>query len=147
MKNFLNNIIREGLVPYMETISEINLFSLDKIALKFKNYGDGFLYYRELRYSIYDNTICEYNIDFYGKPKTKYSCNVSDLGKVTISNELFMHEFIRVLKYENIDFDVIKIKDKDYFILQTESKVNIYFDLEEGKLYRIGKLIYDYFDR
>lgn len=141
MQNFIKNIIREGLVPYLENIIDIESYSRDKVALKFIEYGDGFLYYKEVRYSLSSDYISEYNIDFFKKPKVKYYCNIDSLGKVVISKDVFLHEFIRMLKYENINFKGINSLDRDYYILQTDLKVNIYFDLEEGKLFRIGKLI------
>ena len=47
---------------------------------------------------------------------------------------------LQILNYANIDFQEYKIRDKDYYIFQSVSGVNIYFDLEDGVLYRIGKM-------
>lgn len=138
--NFFDNIIVNGLCPYIDIKLDNEGFNLESINIKFSNYESGFRHYKGIRYLFRNNYIIEYNIDFFKMPKLKYLVINSELGNLNISKDTFIHEFIRLLKYSNVSYNEIKTIHEDFFIIQTFSKVNIYFDLELGKLYRIGKL-------
>ncbi len=140
-ENFLKNVLTEGRFPYLHVNSSININKITQdYQITFNDFNDSFLYYKDVRYSLDENAIIEYNIDFFKLPKIKFQINIKELGSMQICSKSKLHEIVRILKYSSIIYHEVKIKDNDYFIIQTESKVNIYFDLETGNLFRIGKL-------
>ncbi|MBC7947816.1 MAG: hypothetical protein H7Y42_08050, partial [Chitinophagaceae bacterium] len=103
-------------------------------------YDGMFIYLDSVRFTFENDLLVEYNLDFFKLPQLKFPILIKDLEEREISNNTPMNRMIMLLNVLKIKYKNIHVSSADYLILQTENRVNIYFDLDDGKLYRIGKL-------
>lgn len=139
IQDFVQLILINGDSPYIPLQSIVSDKLDNDFGIKFKKYGN-FLYFKGIRYSLNHSRIVEYNIDFYSNSNLKFKI-INNPNLKVINKFTYLHQILHLLKILKINYKEIKIKDIDYFIIQTENQVNIYFDLETGYLFRIGQQI------
>jgi hypothetical protein len=141
MKQAFKDIFLGGKCPYVDEDSGQDLYGLRIPShITFKDFGDGFAYFEEVRYLLQNDRIIEYNIDFYKLKDKEFELELESFGSLKISHKTRLCRLIHFLKYADIGYEEYKVKDKDYFVIRTEKEVNIYFDLQSGRLYRMGKM-------
>jgi len=105
----------------------------------------GWLIYFKNGYRIryIDNSITELAILFkegnarFPIEVTSYEKIMLDKHITEISKKIQIHEFLRVLGYNNIKWKSCDERSKEGMSIVTESNVIVVFSLENGKLYRI----------
>jgi len=97
----------------------------------------GFLHFKGLRYWYVEDEIAEMAIIFYNEDDLKFSI-VNELNEeFTISNLMFLHEFMYFLSSIPINWECRGSKYQNGCTLIVKKKIYIEFDLETGFLRKV----------
>ena len=116
---------------------------IDKLGNNFERVGNeeiGYLQYEVLRLGYTKNTIDELAIVFSKRRTPVYAINIDLLQSIKVlDSSTKLHQFILILNYAQIKWQVEKNLDWDYLILKTEAGVGVLFYLDSGEINLISK--------
>lgn len=148
-KNLLIRFLKEGkFFDDLQIYTKVSdaYSSLGKPTSKIGNDERGWLleFRGGIRVRQLDNSINELAI-LFDKRNVKYPIEITSSEKETslskyineISKKTRIHEFLRVLGYNNIRWKSCDERSKECLTIVTEANVLIIFTLEDGRLFRI----------
>jgi hypothetical protein len=134
--------IKDGEIKGIRNGMPIN-YVIEKLGQPDDIIGDvnaGYLMFGSVRVGYLKDVVNELAILFEGKD-IAYKTDAGELyDSIQVSGHTQIHEFIALLNSRKILWDCYDKSNLDYFIIRSEIKVAIVFDLYDGSLFMISCL-------